>query len=103
MTKIRDLAVKDPSVEVRTLGAWRGSGGEVSEITSALRDGPGGCGAVVSGPACYGKGRSSATLIDANAVLGYLPRNFLGKTFSLVLEAARKPCAKVGDDLNVRM
>lgn len=99
-TKIGDLVVKAPSVDVRTVGAGGGSIAKVPEITKALRVGPESAGAV-PGPACYGKGGSSATVTDANAVLGYLPKHLLGGTFSLDLDAARKAVQKVGDDLKV--
>ena len=99
-TSIGDLMVKSPSIDVRTVGAGGGSIAKVPEVTKALRVGPESAGAV-PGPACYGKGGSAATVTDANAVLGYLPNQLLGGTFSLDLEAARRAVQDVADDLGV--
>lgn len=99
-TKVADLVVKAPSVDVRTVGAGGGSIARVPEVTRALRVGPESAGAM-PGPACYGKGGSTATVTDANAVLGYLPRSLLGGTFALDLDAARKAVQQVADDLGV--
>lgn len=99
-TKIRDLVVKAPSVDVRTVGAGGGSIARVPEVTKALRVGPESAGAE-PGPACYGKGGSTATVTDANTVLGYLPKSLLGGSFALDLDAAKKAVQKVADDLGV--
>lgn len=99
-TKVADLVVKAPSVDVRTVGAGGGSIAKVPEVTRALRVGPGSAGAI-PGPACYGKGGSLATVTDANAVLGYLPRSLLGGTFDLDLDAAKRVVQQVADDLDV--
>lgn len=101
-TKIGDLVVKTPSVDVRTVGAGGGSIARVPEITKALRVGPESAGAI-PGPACYGKGGASATVTDANVVLGYLPRYLLGGTISLDVDAARKAIQQVADDLGVSL
>ena len=99
-TKIGDLVVKAPSVDVRTVGAGGGSIARVPEVTKALRVGPESAGAD-PGPACYGKGGSTATVTDANTVLGYLPKSLLGGSFALDLDAAKKVVQKVADDLGV--
>ena len=99
-TKVADLVVKAPSVDVRSVGAGGGSIAKVPEVTRALRVGPESAGAV-PGPACYGKGGSSATVTDANVVLGYLPRSLLGGTFDLNIDAARKAVQQVADALDV--
>ena len=99
-TKIGDLVVKAPSVDVRTVGAGGGSIARVPEVTKALRVGPESAGAE-PGPACYGQGGSTATVTDANFVLGYLPKYLLGGTFALDLEAAKQAVQKVADDLGV--
>ena len=99
-TKVADLVVKAPSIDVRTVGAGGGSIASVPEVTKALRVGPQSAGAI-PGPACYGKGGTTATVTDANAVLGYLPRSLLGGTFNLDLDAARKAVQQVADDLGV--
>ena len=99
-TKVADLVVKAPSVDVRTVGAGGGSIARVPEVTKALRVGPESAGAV-PGPACYGKGGLAATVADANAVLGYLPKALLGGTFDLDLEAAKRAVQKIADDLDI--
>ncbi|KAL8791602.1 MAG: hypothetical protein Q9195_005807 [Heterodermia aff. obscurata] len=97
-TKIGDLVVKAPSIDVRTVGAGGGSIARVPEVTKALRVGPE-SGGSAPGPACYGKGGSAATVTDANAVLGYLPAHLLGGAFTLDVEKARSAVQQVADDL----
>lgn len=99
-TKIGDLVVKAPSVDVRTVGAGGGSIAKVPEVTKALRVGPESAGAI-PGPACYGKGGTTATVTDANAVLGYLPKYLLGGSFTLDLDAAKNAVQKIADNLGV--
>ena len=99
-TKVADLVVKAPSIDVRTVGAGGGSIASVPEVTKALRVGPQSAGAI-PGPACYGKGGTTATVTDANAVLGYLPRSLLGGTFYLDLDAAKKAVQQVADGLGI--
>ena len=99
-TKIADLVVKASSVDVRTVGAGGGSIARIPKATTALRVGPESAGAM-PGPACYGKGGSKATVTDANAVLGYLPKSLLGGTFDLDLNAAKSAVQQVADGLGV--
>lgn len=99
-TNVGDLVVKSPSIDVRTVGAGGGSIARVPEVTKALRVGPESAGAE-PGPACYGKGGTSATVTDANAVLGYLPEHLLGGAFSLDLDAAKRAVQSVANDLGV--
>ena len=99
-TKVADLVVKAPSVDVRTVGAGGGSIARVPEVTKALRVGPESAGAI-PGPACYGHGGSTATVTDANAVLGYLPSSLLGGTFDLDLNAAKKAVQQVANGLGI--
>ena len=101
-TKVADLVVKAPSIDVRTVGAGGGSIASVPEVTRALRVGPHSAGAI-PGPACYGKGGSTATVTDANAVLGYLPKSLLGGTFSLDLDVARRAVQQVADGLGISL
>lgn len=101
-TKIGDIVVKAPSIDVRTVGAGGGSIAQVPEVTKALRVGPESAGAE-PGPACYGKGGSKATVTDANAVLGYLPRSLLGGAFTLDLDASRRVVQQVADDLGTSL
>lgn len=71
------LPVSVPSVSTRTIGAGGGSIGWV-DPGGFLQVGPQSAGAV-PGPACYGNGGESATITDANLVLGRLdPGFFLG-------------------------
>ncbi len=99
-TSIGDVVVKAPSIDVRTVGAGGGSIANVPEVTKALRVGPDSAGAV-PGPACYGKGGAGATVTDANAVQGYLPKYLLGGGFQLDIDAARRAVQKVADDIGI--
>ena len=101
-TRIGDLVVKAPSIDVHTVGAGGGSIATVPEVTKALRVGPDSAGAI-PGPACYCKGGETATVTDANAVLGYLPKYLLGGSFALDLDAARQTVQKVADSLGVSL
>ena len=71
-TRVADVTVRAPSIDVRTVGAGGGSIAYVPELTKALRVGPHSAGAD-PGPAAYGKGGDKPTVTDANVVLGYLP------------------------------
>jgi N-methylhydantoinase A len=65
------------SLDIASIGA---GGGSIARVDAGgiLHVGPESAGAV-PGPACYGQGGVSATVTDANLVLGYLdPGNFLG-------------------------
>jgi N-methylhydantoinase A len=54
------------------------------------------------GPACYGQGGQSATVTDANLVLGYLdPANFLGGRRRLDVDAATAVVAKLAAELGI--
>ncbi len=76
-----------PSLDIVTLGAGGGSIANV-DAGGVLQVGPGSAGAD-PGPACYGRGGRSATVTDANLVLGYLdPGNFLGGRVRLDRAAA---------------
>ena len=101
-TKIGDLVVRAPSIDVHTVGAGGGSIAKVPEVTKALRVGPESAGAV-PGPAAYAKGGNQATVTDANVVLGYLPGALLGGAFKLDIDAAKKSVQKVADDLGVSL
>jgi N-methylhydantoinase A len=65
------------SLDIASIGA---GGGSIARVDRGgiLHVGPESAGAL-PGPACYGQGGASATVTDANLVLGYLdPGNFLG-------------------------
>src|SRR5205085_10125676 len=76
-----------PMVDVQSVGAGGGSIARVRQ--GALLVGPESAGSA-PGPACYGRGGTSATVTDADAVLGYLPvDNFAGGRMTLDVEASR--------------
>ena len=75
-----------PMVDVQSVGAGGGSIARVRQ--GALLVGPESAGSV-PGPACYGKGGERPTVTDADAVLGYLPREgFAGGRMELDVGAA---------------
>lgn len=100
-TSVGDVAVRAPSVDVRTVGAGGGSIAFVPELTKALRVGPGSAGAV-PGPAAYGRGGEDATVTDASVVLGYLPSNQkLGGDMELRKDLATAAVQKVADAIGI--
>ena len=86
-TRVGPFPVRAPAVNVESIGAGGGSIAFVSPVTGALRVGPESAGAV-PGPACYGHGGTSATVTDANVVLGHLPPTLLGGAMTLDVAAA---------------
>ncbi|HET7875126.1 MAG TPA: hydantoinase/oxoprolinase family protein, partial [Methylomirabilota bacterium] len=83
-----------PSIDIHTLGAGGGSIARV-DFGGILHVGPESAGAD-PGPACYGRGGESATVTDANVVLGLLdPRNFLGGRQRLDTGAAHRAVERV--------
>jgi len=75
------------SLDIASIGA---GGGSIARVDAGgiLHVGPQSVGAV-PGPACYGNGGRTATVTDANLVLGYLdPANFLGGRRALDRTAA---------------
>ncbi len=87
-------------IDVESIGAGGGSLGWV-DARGMLRVGPRSAGAV-PGPACYGRGGTEATVTDALVVLGFIdPDRFLGGDFSLDPEAARRACARLGEELSL--
>lgn len=94
------LPVRVPMVDITTVGA---GGGSVVGVDSGglLTVGPRSAGAT-PGPACYGRGGTSPTVTDANAVLGLLgPRPRLAGRFPLDLEAAATVLAAPAGELGV--
>ena len=89
-----------PMVDMHTIGA---GGGSIARIDSGglLQVGPESAGAT-PGPACYGQGGTSATVTDANLVLGRLqPQAFLGGAMSLDVEAATTAVMVIAEQLQV--
>lgn len=100
-TRVGDVVVRAPSVDVRTVGAGGGSIAFVPELTKALRVGPESAGAV-PGPAAYMKGGEEPTVCDANVVLGYLPSDVqLGGAMSINKDAAIAVVKKVADSMGL--
>ena len=97
----RDVAgfpVRLPMIDIHTVGA---GGGSIAwfEKDGLLKVGPLSAGAV-PGPACYGHGGQSATVTDANMVLGRLStRGLLGGAMSLDLDASRRVIQPIADRL----
>ena len=78
-----------PSLDIVSIGA---GGGSIAWVDAGgiLQVGPQSAGAD-PGPACYGRGGTSATVTDANLVLGYLdPDRFLGGEARLDRAAAER-------------
>ena len=102
-TRVGDVAVRAPSVDVRTIGAGGGSMASVPELTKALRVGPESAGAV-PGPAAYNKGGTVATVTDANVVLGYLPaEQKLGGDFQVRKDLATTAVQAIADAMGVSL
>ncbi len=100
-TRVGDVTVRSPSVDVRTVGAGGGSIAFVPELTKALRVGPESAGAE-PGPAAYMKGGKLPTVCDANVVLGYLPSDVqLGGAMQIDKEAAVTAVKTVADALGI--
>jgi len=99
-TDVGHLKVRASSLDVKTVGAGGGSIAHVPELTKALRVGPESAGAD-PGPASYGMGGTSATVTDANVVLGYLPESLLGGEFKLDKEAAKTAVQSVADAMGI--
>ena len=98
-TKVGDVTVRAPSIDVRSVGAGGGSVAYVPELTRALRVGPQSAGAV-PGPAAYGKGGEAPTVTDADVVLGYLPADArLGGDMALDRDAAARAVGRVAEAL----
>jgi N-methylhydantoinase A len=100
-TRVGDVTVRAPSVDVRTVGAGGGSLAFVPELTKALRVGPESAGAK-PGPAAYMKGGTEPTVCDANVVLGYLPSDVqLGGKMAINKDAAVAAVKKVADAMEI--
>jgi N-methylhydantoinase A len=100
-TRVGDVTVRAPSVDVRTVGAGGGSIAFVPELTKALRVGPQSAGAV-PGPAAYMKGGTEPTVCDANVVLGYLPSDVqLGGDMAIDKSAAETAVQTIADAIGI--
>ncbi len=102
-TRVSDVTVRAPSVDVRTVGAGGGSIAFVPELTKALRVGPESAGAD-PGPAAYMKGGDKPTVCDANVVLGYLPSDVkLGGAMTIDRDAAEKAVQTIADAVGISL
>ena len=100
-TRVADVTVRAPSIDVRTVGAGGGSIAYVPELTKALRVGPQSAGAD-PGPAAYMKGGEAPTVTDANVVLGYLPSDAkLGGDMQISRDLAAKAVQTIADPLGL--
>ena len=80
-----------PTIDVAEVGSGGGSIAWIDE-GGLLCVGPRSSGAI-PGPACYGHGGMKPTVSDANAVLGYLPKELAGGTLTLDIDLARQVIA----------
>ena len=102
-TRVADVTVRAPSIDVRSVGAGGGSIAYVPQLTKALRVGPQSAGAV-PGPAAYGNGGEEPTVTDANVVLGYLPASArLGGDMRLDRAKAEHAVLKIADALGLSL
>jgi N-methylhydantoinase A len=88
------------SLDIASIGA---GGGSIARVDAGgiLHVGPESAGAM-PGPACYGQGCTSATVTDANLVLGYLdPDNFLGGARKLDTAAAERAVDAIAAALGI--
>jgi len=100
-TRVGDVTVRAPSVDVRTIGAGGGSIAFVPELTKALRVGPDSAGAD-PGPAAYMMGGEQPTVCDANVLLGYLPSDVkLGGAMTINRDAAEKAVQTLADAMGI--
>ena len=89
-SEIDGLPLRIRLLDIETIGA---GGGSIARLDAggALRVGPESAGST-PGPICYGRGGSTITVSDANAVLGRLdPDHFLGGSMTLDLNGAQTP------------
>jgi N-methylhydantoinase A len=99
-SKISDIPIKVPVVEVHTVGAGGGSIAYVDK-GGALQVGPESAGAF-PGPICYGRGGERITVTDANLFLGRLePDFFLGGRMKLYPEKLKEPFEEMARSLGV--
>lgn len=90
-----------PKVDIQAIGSGGGSLARVERATRTLQVGPESAGAD-PGPACYAQGGVTATVTDADVVLGYIdPENFLGGRMRLDRAKAVAAVQAVADALGL--
>lgn len=98
--KVGDFPVAIPMADIHTIGAGGGSIAFIDE-GGLLQVGPASAGAD-PGPACYGRGGLSATVTDANLILGrLLAEEFLGGQLLLSKEASVAALSPLAQKLNL--
>ena len=98
--RIGEYPVAVPMVDMHTIGA---GGGSIAYVDAGglLNVGPQSAGAI-PGPACYGQGGQSATVTDANLLLGRLQADaFLGEGMQLNIDAAKEVMQQVATPLGL--
>jgi N-methylhydantoinase A len=92
-----------PRVDIQAIGSGGGSLARVDKDAGTLNVGPESAGAD-PGPACYGKGGMTATVTDADVVLGTInPENFLGGRMRLDREKAIAAVQRVAAPLKLSL
>ncbi len=99
-SEIDSLPLRIRQLDIETIGA---GGGSIARLDTggALRVGPESAGST-PGPICYGRGGTSITVSDANAVLGRLdPDHFLGGSMTLDLKGALAAISTLAADMQL--
>ena len=92
------LPVTVPSIDLIEIGAGGGSIARIDDL-GLLKVGPESAGSN-PGPACYGRGGTSATVTDADLMLGLIDaENFLGGEMKLDTAATEAALRRLGDAL----
>lgn len=92
-----------PKVDLQAIGSGGGSLARVDALTKTLQVGPESAGAH-PGPACYGRGGDTATVTDADVVLGVInPDNFLGGRMRLERARSLAAVRRVADALGMTL
>jgi N-methylhydantoinase A len=92
-----------PRVDIQAIGSGGGSLARVDADSKTLNVGPESAGAD-PGPVCYGKGGVTATVTDADVVLGTInPDNFLGGRMRLDRAKAIEAVQRVADPLKLSL
>jgi N-methylhydantoinase A len=92
-----------PKVDIHAIGSGGGSLARVDRASRTLHVGPESAGAD-PGPACYGKGGATATVTDADVVLGTInPDNFLGGRIKLDRKKAVAAVQEIADALGLSL
>ncbi|MBA3874481.1 MAG: hydantoinase/oxoprolinase family protein [Anaerolineae bacterium] len=99
-SEIDGLPLRIRLLDIETIGA---GGGSIARLDAggALRVGPESAGST-PGPICYGRGGTSITVSDANAVLGRLdPDHFLGGSMTLDLANTQTAINSLASDMKL--